>query len=257
MSQHRARKRFGQHFLHDPRVIRRILDAVDPQPDDTLLEIGPGLGALTGPLLERHGRLHAVEVDRDVIDHLRREIAPLGELDIHERDALRFRLDELGDGPFRVIGNLPYNISTPLLFHLFGQRARIRDMHFMLQKEVVDRMVARDGDPDYGRLSIMTALFCDAAWLFDVPPGAFQPRPRVQSAVVRLTPRETPLCRPDREQPLADLVRQAFSKRRKTLRNALKGMVTPETMESLGIDPKARPETLSPEAFARLAEAAD
>lgn len=257
MSQHRARKRFGQHFLHDPRVIDRIVNAVNPQPGDTVLEIGPGLGALTTPLLRRHGRLHAVEVDRDVIDHLRREIAPAGELDIHERDALRFRLDELGAGPFRVVGNLPYNISTPLLFHLFAQRSHIHDMHFMLQKEVVDRMVSREGSADYGRLSIMTALFCDATWLFDVPPGAFTPRPRVQSAVLRLVPRTTPLCRPDCEDRLADIVRQAFSKRRKTLRNALKGLITPETMERLGIDPTARPETLSPDAFSRLAESGE
>lgn len=255
MTGHRARKRFGQHFLHDPRVIDRILGSIKPEPGDRLLEIGPGLGALTIPLLKRHGTLDAVEIDRDVIAHLSRECEGLGELRIHSLDALKFSLATLGEGPFRVVGNLPYNISTPLMFHLFAQRERIRDMHFMLQKEVVERLVAREGDADYGRLSIMTALFCDATHLFDVPPGAFTPRPRVQSAVVRLTPRREPLCPPEREKELAAIVRQAFSQRRKTLRNALKGRITPATMEALDIDPGARPETLSPEDFARLADA--
>jgi len=253
MTEHRARKRFGQNFLHDPRVIARIVETIKPRPGDQLLEIGPGLGALTRPLLERHGQLDAIEIDRDLIRHLESELAGVGELRIHSADALRVRLSELGGGPFRVIGNLPYNISTPLMFHLFEQREQIVDMHFMLQKEVVDRLVAKPATSEYGRLGIMTAIYCQADPCFDVPPGAFQPRPKVQSSIVRLTPREEPLCPPAHQAALAQLVRQAFSKRRKTLRNGLKGLLDAEAIEGAEIDPGARPETLSPQAFARLA----
>jgi len=255
MSEHRARKRFGQHFLHDPRVIQRIIGDINPRPGEHLVEIGPGLGALTLPLLQAHGELDAIEIDRDVIERLRERCQGAGKLRIHSIDALKFRLSEIGAGPFRVVGNLPYNISTPLMFHLFAQKHRIVDMHFMLQKEVVDRLVAEPGGSDYGRLGIMTALYCHAEHRFDVPPGAFQPRPRVQSSIVRLIPRQQPLCPPAAEAALADIVRLAFSKRRKTLRNGLKGHVSPETMTSVGVDPASRPETLPPEAFARLAEA--
>jgi 16S rRNA (adenine1518-N6/adenine1519-N6)-dimethyltransferase len=254
MKEHHARKRFGQHFLHDRNIISRIVSAVSPKPGERLLEIGPGLGALSAPLMERHGELDVVEIDRDVIPLLQEKCAGLGELRVHNVDALKFRLDSLGPGPWRVVGNLPYNISTPLMFHLFAQIESIVDMHFMLQKEVVDRLVAEPGTSDYGRLGIMSALYCEADYLFPVPPGAFTPRPRVQSAIVRLRPRQAPLCPPAHQGILADLVRQAFSKRRKTLRNALKGSISPETMETLGIDPGCRPETLPPEAFARLAE---
>ncbi|MDQ2068772.1 16S rRNA (adenine(1518)-N(6)/adenine(1519)-N(6))-dimethyltransferase RsmA [Natronospira bacteriovora] len=254
MNEHRARKRFGQHFLHDRNIIGRIVDVIDPKPGDRLLEIGPGLGAISGPLMERHGDLDVVEIDRDVIPHLQEKCAGLGELRVHNVDALKFRLDSLGPGPWRVVGNLPYNISTPLMFHLFSQISAITDMHFMLQKEVVDRLVAEPGTSDYGRLGIMSALYCEAEHLFDVPPGAFSPRPKVQSSIVRLRPRATPICPADHQEVLAQLVRQAFSRRRKTLRNALKGLVNADTVEQLGIDPGARPETLPPEAFAKLAE---
>ncbi|MEA5445483.1 16S rRNA (adenine(1518)-N(6)/adenine(1519)-N(6))-dimethyltransferase RsmA [Gammaproteobacteria bacterium AB-CW1] len=253
MNQHRARKRFGQHFLHDPRIIARIIAAIDPRADDRLLEIGPGLGAITAPLMERHGQMDVVEIDRDVIPLLQERCAGLGELRIHNVDALRFSLDQLGQGPWRVVGNLPYNISTPLMFHLFEQIDAITDMHFMLQKEVVDRLAAGPGSPAYGRLGIMTALHCHAEHLFDVPPGAFNPRPRVESSIVRLRPRSEPLCLPEDRETLAGLVRQAFSKRRKTLRNALKGLADGDAMEAADIDPGCRPENLTPEDFARLA----
>lgn len=251
---HRARKRFGQHFLHDPRVIERIVRAIDPQPGQTLVEIGPGLGAMTRPLLTATGAIDVIEIDRDVIPELEARCAGGGELRVHQIDALDLSLTDLGPGPFRLVGNLPYNISTPLLFHLLAQGEHIRDMHFMLQKEVVDRLVAQPGSRTYGRLGVMAALSCTAERLFDVPPGAFQPRPRVISSVVRLTPRQPDYPIPD-PQLLADLIRRAFSRRRKTLRNALREVADTEIMVAVDIDPGKRPETLAPEDFARLAEA--
>jgi len=251
----RARKRFGQHFLHDPGVIARIVAAIDPKPGERVVEIGPGLGALTRPLLERCGRLEVIEIDRDVIPELRRHCAGAGELVVHAVDVLEMDIAALhGGGPLlRVCGNLPYNISTPLLFHLLASRDLIADMHFMLQKEVVDRMVAGPGGKIYGRLTVMLAAACRAQSLFRVGSGAFRPAPSVDSAVVRLVPhRSAPFPLPDRAR-FAAVVAAAFSMRRKTLRNSLRGLVTAEGFEATGIDAGRRPETLAPAEFALLA----
>lgn len=252
---HRARKRFGQHFLHDPGVLRRIVAAIDPQPDERIIEIGPGRGALTLPLLERCGRVEVIEIDRDLVPVLEANAAGRGELVVHARDVLEFDFDALrGTGSrLRVCGNLPYNISTPLLFHLLASRASIVDMHFMLQKEVVDRMVAPPGGRDYGRLTVMLAAACIATSLFRVGRGAFQPPPAVDSAFVRLVPHAAdpfPLPEPAR---FARLVASAFSMRRKTLRNSLRGLVDEAGFDAAGVDAGRRPETLSPAEFARLA----
>lgn len=251
---HRARKRFGQHFLHDSGIIAKIIRSIAAKSGDRVVEIGPGLGALTAPLLEALGRLEVIELDRDVVPLLRERCMGLGELIVHEGDALRFDFTAFAaDVPIRLVGNLPYNISTPLLFHLLDHAAVIADMHFMLQKEVVDRMAARAGDDAYGRLSVMLAHRCTVEPLFTIGPGAFTPPPKVDSAVVRLVPhREPPFPLPDPAR-FAAIVNQAFSRRRKTLRNALQGLVTAEQIAAAGLDPAARPETVSPEAFARLA----
>lgn len=251
---HRPRRRFGQNFLHDPVVIARILRAIDPAPGQRLVEIGPGRGAITLPLLERAGRLHAVEIDRDLVPLLRAAATGHGELIVHEADALVFDFGALAaDGePLRVVGNLPYNISTPLLFHLLSFAGAIRDMHFMLQKEVVTRMAASPGGKDYGRLTIMLAALCLVQPLFDIGPGAFKPPPRVRSAFVRLVPwPRAPFPMADAE-ALGRVVRQAFSMRRKTLRNALAPLLSAEAITAAGCDPAARPETLTPADFGRL-----
>jgi 16S rRNA (adenine1518-N6/adenine1519-N6)-dimethyltransferase len=248
----RARKRFGQHFLHDPAVLRRIADAVNPRPDEHLVEVGPGRGALTAELLARASHLDAVEIDRDLAASLRERWPRT--LSLHEGDALAFdfaRLAAARGGKLRVVGNLPYNISTPLLFRFIAQRAAIGDLTVMLQKEVIDRMAAAPGTPDYGRLTVMLAPWFDIVRLFDVGPGAFQPPPRVWSAVARLTVLVEPrFTLPD---AFAALVARAFSQRRKTLRNSLRGLVADRAWAELGIDPGARPETLSPAQFAALA----
>jgi 16S rRNA (adenine1518-N6/adenine1519-N6)-dimethyltransferase len=253
---HRPRKRFGQNFLHDPAVIERIVRAIDPHGGERLVEIGPGLGALTRPLLTAAGRLDVVEIDRDVIPLLRESCAGYGELHIHNLDVLKFDFTSLAaDHALRVIGNLPYNISTPLIFHLLKQLHVIHDMHFMLQKEVAERMAAAPNTDDYGRLSIMVQWRCTVEVLFNVGPGAFKPAPKVESAVVRLTPhRQAPVHVKD-EKRFAGLVNQAFSQRRKTLRNALKGLLTAEEIASLAIDPMRRPETLSLADYALLSNA--
>ncbi|MCC5860292.1 MAG: 16S rRNA (adenine(1518)-N(6)/adenine(1519)-N(6))-dimethyltransferase RsmA [Gammaproteobacteria bacterium] len=251
---HRPRKRFGQHFLHDRAVIARIVAAIDPQPGEQLLEIGPGLGALTEPLLARCGRLQAVELDRDVIGPLRERCAGVGELLVHAGDALAVDLATLaGDARLRLVGNLPYNISTPLLFHLLRQRQYIHDMHFMLQKEVVMRMTAAPGGRDYGRLTVMLGWACEAVRLFDIGPGAFTPPPRVWSSIVRLRPRCAPLGPAVEEARLRTLVTAAFGQRRKTLRNALRAHLDAEAIQRCGIDPGSRPERLEIEDFVRLA----
>lgn len=255
---HRPRKRFGQHFLHDPVVIGKIINAIDPRTEDCMVEIGPGRGAITAPLLDRVGHLQVVELDRDVIEPLRDACAGRGELTVHNADALRFDFNTLAAGRrrLRVVGNLPYNISTPLLFHLLKYRDTVLDMHFMLQKEVVTRMAAGPGGKDYGRLSIMLAAVCRVEHLFDIGAGAFYPPPRVRSAFVRLCPwPKTPFQMPDPD-IFAEIVNRAFSMRRKTLRNALKGTLSVTDMEAAGCDPGARPETLAPEDFGRLAECA-
>jgi 16S rRNA (adenine1518-N6/adenine1519-N6)-dimethyltransferase len=254
MSEHRARKRFGQHFLHDRGIVARILDALDPQPEDVLVEIGPGLGALTRPLLARVPHLHGVELDRDLAARLRTEF-PAMQLTVHEADALDFDFRPLAPAgkKLRVVGNLPYNISTPLLFHLLDQSAVIHDMLFMLQKEVVDRMRAAPGGKDYGRLTIMLQWRCAVEKLFDVAPGAFTPPPRVESSIVRLVPHAVPPVTVRDPERFALIVKAAFAHRRKTLRNNLSGLVNDSGFSTAGIDPGRRAETLSLEEFARLA----
>ena len=254
---HRPRKRFGQNFLHDPGVIRRIVSSIAPRPGDRLVEIGPGRGAITAALLKAAGRLEVIELDRDLIEPLAQTCAGLGELEIHCTDALKFDFRRLADGahPLRVVGNLPYNISTPLLFHLLEQSDCIEDMHFMLQKEVVERMGARPGSKRYGRLSVMLQARCEITPLFDIGPGAFRPAPRVDSAFVRLCPyREAPV-QIDDQALFERLVSQAFAQRRKTLRNSLRELVDAEGMRALGIDPGLRAEALGLAEFAALANA--
>ncbi|HHH42759.1 MAG TPA: 16S rRNA (adenine(1518)-N(6)/adenine(1519)-N(6))-dimethyltransferase RsmA [Gammaproteobacteria bacterium] len=252
---HQARKRFGQNFLHDPAIIERIVQAIRPQPGQRLVEIGPGKGAITLPLLAACGRLEVIELDRDLVQPLADRAQGIGELVIHQQDALRFDFAALaGDGRVRTVGNLPYNISTPLLFHLIAQSDSIQDMHFMLQQEVVDRMAATPGNRDYGRLSIMIQYHCRVEPLFGVGPGAFQPAPRVHSAFVRLTPWQQPPVSVRDTDCLATLVRQAFSQRRKTLRNTLKGLLSEQDILATGTDPTARPETIPLEQYAALAD---
>ncbi|MGH8529283.1 MAG: 16S rRNA (adenine(1518)-N(6)/adenine(1519)-N(6))-dimethyltransferase RsmA [Nevskiales bacterium] len=247
------RKRFGQHFLHQPDVIARIVDAIHPQPGEHIIEIGPGLGALTLPLLQGLGRLEVVELDRDVIPLLQTRCAGHGELIVHAADALRFDFSPLAAGAkLRLVGNLPYNISTPLLFHLLGQAEHIRDMHFMLQKEVVERMVAAPGSADYGRLTVTLAARARCELLFRVKPGAFLPPPKVDSAVVRILPQPPPFA--VRDLAAYDRVTTAaFGKRRKTLANGLKGLLSAEQISAAGLDPRIRAEQLSPAQFAMLA----
>jgi 16S rRNA (adenine1518-N6/adenine1519-N6)-dimethyltransferase len=251
----RARKRFGQHFLHDPGVLRRIVDAINPVPGERIVEIGPGRGALTLPLLERCGRVEAIEIDRDLATLLVAQAQGRGELLLHRADVLDvdFRALHGGGAKLRVCGNLPYNISTPLLFHLLVSRDVIADMHFMLQKEVVDRIVAPPGGKSYGRLTVMLAAACSAEALFRVGRGAFQPPPAVDSTVVRLVPHAgEPFPLPDPAR-FARLVAAAFSMRRKTLRNSLRGLVDAGQFAAAGIEAGRRPETLAPAEFARLA----
>ncbi len=254
---HTPRKRFGQNFLHDPAVIGRIVLAINPQPGEQLVEIGPGQGAITLPLLQAAGRLQVVELDRDLLAPLADKCREAGELVIHSADALTFDFCNLSAGePLRVIGNLPYNISTPLLFHLLDQHDCIRDMHFMLQKEVVQRMAAQPGGRDRGRLSVMLQYRCRVTSLFTIGPGAFNPPPKVESAFVRLEPYDKPVVDVHDEKLFADLVRQAFSQRRKTLRNTLRGFLDTDEITAAGIDPSARAETLKLEEFAALANRA-
>lgn len=245
MSAHRPRKRFGQHFLHDPAVITRIVRAIAPRPGERLVEIGPGRGVLTRALLDCGARLEVIELDRDLIPLLA-DLARPPRLLVHQGDVLRFDFAALAEnGPLRVVGNLPYNISTPLLFRLLDQAAVVQDMHFMLQKEVVERMAAAPGTGAYGRLSVMIQYRCTVQDLFHIGPGAFTPPPKVESAFVRLVPHAVPPHRADNEALLARLVKQAFAQRRKTLRNALKGLAEAPDFTAAGIDPGARPETLS------------
>lgn len=249
---HQPRKRFGQHFLHDPGVIGRIVAAIAPEPEDRMVEIGPGLGAITLPLLARLRELHAIEIDRDAIKHLREITSDDPRLHIHSADVLRFSLADIHHGErLRLVGNLPYNISTPLLFHLIGQRERILDMHFMLQKEVVDRMAAAPGSEHYGRLTVMLAPWLRVEPLFDIGPGAFRPPPKVVSTVVRLTPHASPLQIAE-PRHYAAVVAAAFSQRRKTLRNSLKPLLETEDIVAAGIDPSLRAEVLAPSQFAAL-----
>ncbi|HEX5278083.1 MAG TPA: 16S rRNA (adenine(1518)-N(6)/adenine(1519)-N(6))-dimethyltransferase RsmA [Fluviicoccus sp.] len=251
---HTARKRFGQNFLHDENIIRRIVQIFAPVPGQRVVEIGPGLGALTRHLLAFLGEMHVVELDRDLAARLPVTFAGQGTLHIHQADALEFDFATLAkpEEPLRIIGNLPYNISTPLIFHLLTFSNRVQDMCFMLQKEVVDRLAAEPGTPDYGRLGVMVQYRCRVDWLLAVPPGAFNPPPKVQSAVVRLTPHAALPWPCDNEALLAQVVAAAFNQRRKTLRNALKALATDEDFAAVGIDPGLRGEVLSVEQYVRL-----
>ena len=251
---HRPRKRFGQHFLHDAGVIRHILEVVQAQVGQHLVEIGPGLGALTGPLLAAVGCLEAVELDRDLIPALETRCRGLGELQLYQADALYFDFAGLrrDERRLRLFGNLPYNIATPLLFHLLAQAGAIQDMHFMLQKEVAERLAAAPGQAAYGRLSVMVQYRCRVELLFTIGRGAFSPPPQVESAFVRLLPHPQPPVQVDDEQHFALLVRQAFSQRRKVLRNTLAGLLTPAAIQAAGVDPGVRPETLGLAEFAAL-----
>ncbi len=251
----RAKKRLGQHFLHDPGVIRRLVDVIRPLPGDTMVEIGGGPGALTIPLASKLERLHVVEVDRELAAALPSRVAHPERLVVHEADALAFDFGALAPGPrsLRVVGNLPYNISTPLLFHLATFAPAIKDLHVMLQREVVERITAAPGGKEYGRLTVMLSLFARSEVCFHVGPGAFTPPPKVWSTVVRLVPHAAPPFAVRDRARFASLVAHLFSMRRKTLGRSLKGRLTAEAIASAGIDPKARPETLAPADFARLA----
>ena len=252
---HQARKRFGQNFLSDDAIIEQIVSGINPQPGDAMAEIGPGLGALTEPLLQAlDGKLNVVELDRDLIPVLRTKFFNYPDFTINEADALKFDFNALAseDKPLRVVGNLPYNISTPLIFHLLENIVHLKDMHFMLQKEVVERMAAVPGDSNYGRLGIMSQYYCRVQPLFIVGPEAFSPRPKVQSAIVRLTPHKTLPYVADSMERLQTIVREAFTKRRKTLRNALSGVIDSQALEDLEIDAGLRPENLTIEQYVAL-----
>lgn len=253
---HQARKRFGQNFLHDEQIIEQLVQAIQPKPDQALVEIGPGLAALTRPVSEQAGHLHVIEIDRDLAARLADDPFMGPQLTIFQGDALNYDFLQLSQQlgqPLRVFGNLPYNISTPLIFHLLSQADAVADMHFMLQKEVTERMAARPGSKAFGRLSVMVQQRCQVTPVLRVPPGAFQPPPKVESAVVRLTPYAQP------PHPVADLTmldkvcREAFHQRRKTLRNNMKQLISAETLTALGLDPATRPETLSVADFTTMA----
>jgi 16S rRNA (adenine1518-N6/adenine1519-N6)-dimethyltransferase len=251
MKGHQARRRFGQNFLADPHYVKRIVDAVDPQPGDNLVEIGPGLAALTGDLIARAGRIAAVEIDRDLAARLCAQFTP-AQLALHEDDALEFDFLQLGPR-LRVVGNLPYNISTPLLFRLAAHDAQLRDVHVMLQREVVARMTADPDTADYGRLTVMLQAKFRIVRLFVVPGGAFRPAPKVESALARLSPLHERKPEIVDEATFACVVAAAFAQRRKTLRNALSSLASAATLEAAGIDPGVRGETLAVADFVRLA----
>lgn len=252
---HLARKRFGQNFLVDQGVIGAIVDAIAPLPDQAMVEIGPGLAALTSPLAERLGRIHVVEIDRDIVARLKKRF-PAAQVVIHEGDALEFDFSGLAQdlgSKLRVVGNLPYNISTPLLFHLATHAENISDMHFMLQREVVERMVAEPGSAEYGRLSVMLQYRYRMALLFLVPPGSFEPAPKVESAIVRMEPRPAAELGAKDEEGFGRLVTAAFSQRRKMLRNTLKGLASEAQLRAVNIEPTARAEDVPVSAYVSLA----
>jgi 16S rRNA (adenine1518-N6/adenine1519-N6)-dimethyltransferase len=250
---HKARKRFGQNFLTDPLVIQRIVDSIAPAPGQLMVEIGPGQAALTRPLAESGVDLHLVEIDRDLAALLVRMFHGNPGVAVHVGDALKMDFGKISGGrPFRMVGNLPYNISTPLLFHLLQWSELLIDMHFMLQQEVVRRMAATPGSKAWGRLSIMCQYRCEVSPLFTVQPDSFTPAPRVQSAIVRLVPHREPPVHIESMDSFQRLVNQAFSMRRKTLRNSLRQLLSSSAIESAGIDPGLRPEALSLQQFADL-----
>jgi len=252
---HQAKKRFGQNFLVDEQIISDIVSAIRPKPEDNMVEIGPGLGALTRPLLRMLNRLHVVEIDRDIIARLESDYPqdnPKSRLIIHAGDALAFDFSTI-TAPLRIVGNLPYNISSPLLFHFAEYAARILDMHFMLQNEVVERMVAEPSTPEYGRLSVMLQYRFYVEKLLDVPPESFRPAPKVNSAIVRMIPLPASEIPVRNERLFAEIVRMAFGQRRKTLRNTLRSYLNEEDFASLGIDAQLRAENLSVAEFAKVA----
>ena len=254
---HQARKRFGQNFLHDQQVIDRIIREIAPENCDHLLEVGPGQGALTKQLAESGAKLDCVELDRDLAEHLRHQYRDYDNVHIHQHDILKFDLNDLklSSKRVRIIGNLPYNISTPVLFHLLKYYEKIKDMSFMLQLEVVERMSANVGDKNYGRLSLMLQYFCQAEKLFDVPPQAFTPQPKVNSAIVRLTPHKVlPVTAKDTD-CLKLVVRTAFNQRRKTLKNSLKTLISDSELGDLEIDMKLRPEKLTLTDYVKISDA--
>ena len=270
--QHHAKKRFGQNFLVDTSVINHIVDSIQPQADDLMIEIGPGLGAMTKPLLFRLDHLNVIELDRDIIPKLIKncqfaDAENKNKLIVNETDVLKFDFSAFqsqqseqqngDDKKLRIVGNLPYNISTPVLFHLLNYRHLIQDMHFMLQKEVVDRIVATPGVKNYGRLSVMLQTFCDTQALFEVPPYAFQPAPKVDSAILRLLPKTQFEDQISSFSLYEKLVRQAFSQRRKTLRNTLKGLCSSEQIEQAGLKPGQRAEELSISDYVSLYQTLD
>tara|TARA_A200000113_G_scaffold193356_1_gene182901 strand:- start:76 stop:903 length:828 start_codon:yes stop_codon:yes gene_type:complete len=258
---HTARKRFGQNFLHDEYVIGKIVAAISPQNQQNLVEIGPGLGALTDPVCEDVNALTVIELDRDLAKRLRHHPFNGGKLTVIEQDAMTMDFGALRkDMPFpeqklRVFGNLPYNISTPLMFHLFDHASSIEDMHFMLQKEVVNRLAAGPGSKNYGRLSVMAQYYCHVIPVLNVPPGAFKPAPKVDSAVVRLVPHQAAPVEVESVNTLERVCAQAFNQRRKTIRNSLKDALTESEITALGLDPTCRAEVLSLNDFATLANA--
>ncbi len=251
MKGHVARKRFGQNFLIDQGIIGAIVSAIHPQRSDTVVEIGPGLGAITEPLMQRVDHLHVVEIDRDLIARLKKQY-PAERMTVHEGDALAFDFASVGQR-LRLVGNLPYNISTPLLFHLADYAEAVYDMHFMLQKEVVERMVAEPGNADFGRMSVMLQYRFYLEWLIDVPPESFDPAPKVDSAVVRLIPKPVSELHARRPEKLAQVALAAFSQRRKMLRNTLKGVLDDQGFAELGIDPTRRAEDIPVEDYVRIA----
>lgn len=252
---HQAKKRFGQNFLHNDAVISDIIDAINPEPGENLIEIGPGLGALTEPVIERAKKLSVVELDRDLAHRLRHHPFLAPHLTIYETDALKFDFAQLAseDKPLRIFGNLPYNISTPLIFHLLTFKSQVKDMHFMLQKEVVQRMAAGPDCKAYGRLSIMTQYQCQVLPVMEIGPEAFKPAPKVDSAIVRLIPHK------EIKNPVKDIAAlntvclAAFNQRRKTIRNSFKNLISVEQLESLNIDANLRPENLSIDDYITLA----
>jgi len=248
---HQAKKRFGQNFLVDEQIIADIIRAIRPEPDDIMVEIGPGLGALTRPLIKHLRQLHVVEIDRDIIARLKTDY-PQDKIVIHEGDALKLDLAQL-PAPLRIVGNLPYNISSPLLFHFAENAARITDMHFMLQDEVVERMVAAPSTPAYGRLSVMLQYRFHMEKLLDVPPQSFRPAPKVNSAIVRMLPLPASEIVVQDEGLYAKVVAAAFGQRRKTLRNTLRGYLNEAEFEGLGVDAQLRAENLGVAEFARVA----
>ncbi len=259
MSVHRAKKKFGQNFLVDQQIVADIIKTIRPEPEDNMVEIGPGLGALTRPLLQKLNRLHVVEIDRDIIARLENDYPqdnPGSKLIVHAGDALEFDFALLS-APLRIVGNLPYNISSPLLFHFASYAGRITDMHFMLQNEVVERMVAEPSTPEYGRLSVMLQYRFQMEKLLDVPPESFRPAPKVDSAIVRMIPLPTSEIAVRNEKLFAAIVRTAFGQRRKTLRNTLRSHLGEEDFEKLGIDAQLRAENLGVTEFTKVANYLD